>query len=197
MEKIKISENNFNKIIDYINNFLMDNFLFSEMSFSLNYYSSIRIFGKNINSKYYDSILKNIFKIFLDNDIIIKIDSNKYKFKDDKSINIKKFLLDYFEIIDNKIVTTYNYVCKYINSLGINYLITRKNLFNYLDNTPCIYNETYVDSLRNYLEKSGYLKKAFDKNGKIILGSFYIQKLIPSNLTLNKLKNEYKNSFKY
>ena len=55
------------------------------------------------------------------------------------------------------------------------------------------HSEHYIDTTRNLLEKCGYLKKATNASGKIVLGLFSIEgcKQIPHDMKTHELKREY------
>lgn len=197
MEKIIIPEKSFNKIVDYLNNYFNDYDTFCWQYLLLTFSSSERIFGKIVFSEYYKTIMRKIFNLLIEKNILIVVPGEKfdtYKFKSNEPFNLKKFLLEYFELTDDTNLIVYRHVRDYINNLGVNELLTRQNLLKHLEKTPCFYSENYIDTVRNYLEKSGYIVKATTNTGAIVAGKFYVKKLIPESLTLNDLRKEYQKS---
>ncbi len=59
-----------------------------------------------------------------------------------------------------------------------------------------IFSESTVDTIRNQLEKCGYLSKCYDQTtGKLILGKYKIEKQIPEDLSGSELRKHYNQSF--
>ncbi len=93
--------------------------------------------------------------------------------------------------------TIWDAVRKYINSSLSVGMISRKIMIEYVQqNYLHQWSVTYLDSLRNQLEKAGYLAKVIDVDTeKIIPGEFMIIKKIPEDLTINELRRQYEASF--
>ena len=93
-------------------------------------------------------------------------------------------------------------------------IITRQEIikelrmkYDFFDRQPCwsnwertvgcrLYSVSTLDTIRNMLEKVGFLDKVYKTNtngSKIQYGWFYIKKQIPSDLTYNKLRKMYNN----
>jgi hypothetical protein len=86
---------------------------------------------------------------------------------------------------------TWHHVREYINTVKDGY-VTRKNLLTHLNSIESIrFSECYVDTLRNQLEKAGYLGKMKTTSGAPIAGKYYRIKQIPLTLSVGLLRNEY------
>lgn len=88
----------------------------------------------------------------------------------------------------------WHYVREYINGVSDG-VITRKNLLKYLqENCTIQYSESYIDTLRNQLEKCGYLCKMKTATGAPIAGKFFRVKLISNDLSIGFLRKEYESA---
>lgn len=85
----------------------------------------------------------------------------------------------------------WHYVREYINGVSDG-VITRKHLLKYMQNNCNIpYSKFYIDTLRNQLEKCGYLCKMKTQTGAPIAGKFFRVKLIDDDLSIGLLRKEY------
>lgn len=56
------------------------------------------------------------------------------------------------------------------------------------------YGQTYIDNLRNKLEKTGVFEKYMTPDGKIVRGKFIVLKEIPHDYTVRQLYKDYEES---
>lgn len=88
----------------------------------------------------------------------------------------------------------WHYLREYINGVSDGF-ITRKNILSYLRNNCNIpFSDYYIDTLRNQLEKSGYLCKMKTQTGAPITGKFFRVKTIEDDLSIHSLRKKYENA---
>lgn len=118
--------------------------------------------------------------------------------------------------VNNQKITLYQAIINIFNEYFLNKveIITRKEIieelrmkYDFFERQPCwsnwekpvgckLYSLATMDSIRNILEKLGFLDKIYytETNGKKPKqGWFYIKKQIPKDLTYNKLRKMYNN----
>lgn len=86
---------------------------------------------------------------------------------------------------------TWHHVREYINNVQ-DCCVTRKNLLNYLTSQGTLqFSECYIDTLRNQLEKCGFLGKMKTTTGAVVCGKYYRIKPIPEDLSVGYLRKMY------
>lgn len=82
-------------------------------------------------------------------------------------------------------MTTFGEIVKFFNSKKSNKLFTRAEYFNYMEyqSASAFYKDTYLDTVRRYLEAAGYLKCEE-------AGVYRKIKKIPGEITISKLERE-------
>lgn len=93
--------------------------------------------------------------------------------------------------------TVWSTMVEYINLHKFD-IITRQKMMLYIRNHCNIpFSEHYIDTLRNQLEKVGYISKVTDeKTGKIKLGQYKVDSFVDNDLTVNQLRVMYEIMFK-